>query len=662
MFKNSIKTAFRSLARQRSFTLISISSLTLGIAASLLISLFVMRDFQWDSFHKNGDRIYRLSCIEQIGNATERHSAYSSPAWGPAMAADIPEIEEQTRVLNLGEIRLQHDNEDFVLNSTIVVDQAFLKIFSYPLIYGDKETALTQPGTVIISEKKARNIFGDKNPVGETILLGSSLRETKIVGVFRQPSMGSHLSFNAILPMTFCDELGYPMDNWYTSFMTTYFKLEAGVTKSQDLDQKLLDIVKTNTESHHQTAFYLQSLKDIHLHSNHIPLQVNHGQSSATLLTSFFVISTLILLLACINAINLATARSLKRAKEVGLRKTVGASHGQLIAQFMGESFILTLFSLLLAVVLVEFAAPWVSSIAGRTLVLDYSNPSFYLILGGMLLVVTVLSGLYPAFVLAKFKPAVVLKSQSAGRGKGGWVRRSLVCSQFIISTVLILVMLLIHAQIRYAKNMDLGFASDEIIVLRGNDEIWNNVELLKTKLSENPAVKSVSVSWNVPGMGSRTFNVGEPGSDREWMMEVIPIDSDGQKTFDWQMAEGRYISDEFPSDIAWDSEKGGAVLLNETAVADLGWDNAIGKRLNVLGKNATVIGVLKNFHMASAHQAIKPVIVFNMPSFQNSFVLIRANTASMAHVVNDLQKVWGEITGNNAPSYSFLDEQFAQC
>jgi len=661
MFMNAIKTAFRSLTRQRSYVLISVLSLTLGITASLLIALFVMRDLQWDSFHANGDRLYRLTNIELSGNATERHSGYSSPAWGPAMAEQIPEIEMQTRVIPFGGMDVQYGDEIIHLSNVLAADSTFLRMFTYPLVYGDTETALTRPNTAIISEKTAINIFGENNPVGKTIRLGENATETEITGVFHQPKQGSHLKFNALVPMYICEEMGFPMDNWYTSFLVTYFTLQPGVSPTSELNQKILELVKENTEAHHQAAFYLQSLKEIHLHSNHISLQMNKGQSSAVMLSSFLAISALILLLACINAINLATTRSLKRAKEVGLRKTIGASKGQLVGQFMGESFILTFVSVLLAVVLVEFAAPWVSEIAGRSLVLDYSNPVFYLMLGVMMVVVSIFSGLYPSFVLSNFRPAIVLKSNPSGRGKSGWVLKTLVCSQFVISTVLVLVLLLVHAQIHYVKNIDLGFASDEIIAVSGEDAIWDKIDQLKAELKQNPAVKSVSASWNVPGHGSRTFNVGEQDSDREWMMEVIPIDSDGQKTFDWEVVKGRFISDEFPSDIAWNSEEGGAVLLNETALADLGWDEAIGKKLTVLGRKGTVIGVLKDFHMASVHEPIKPVIVFNMPNFQNAFVLIRAEANTMSSVVEDLKRTWDNLAGNPVPNYSFLDEQFAQ-
>ncbi|HMB93897.1 MAG TPA: ABC transporter permease, partial [Rhodothermales bacterium] len=598
MLRNYFRVAFRNLRKHTGYTFINVVGLTVGIACCVMIMLFVQSELGFDRFHANADRLYRLNKVvtPQTGG-TERHVISSGPM-GPTLAADYPEVEQAVRVLPwFDEILTTHGETSIKLETTVFVDSNFFDVFSFELLRGDPNTALAAPLSMVLSEETARAFFGNEDPMGQT-LIGLNGFEFTITGIAKNPPANSHLTYDALaswsslVPGNGGLDFGW-LTSWFPQAIYTYLLLTPDADPAA-LEAKLPDFMQRHfAERVDQYTLYLQPLSSIYLDSADLLHSRNVRMGNRTYVHVFSIIAVLILLIACINFMNLSTARATKRAREVSMRKVLGANRGQLIRQFLGESFLTTALALVLAVGLVELTLPAFRTFTGKALASGvWQNPLMLLGLVGVLLVVGLLAGAYPAFVLSGFRPVRVLKGGGLRESQGAMPRKVLVTMQFTISIALIVGTLVVYRQMDYVLSKDLGFEKEQVVVLHiENTAISDQFEAFKRTLLDHPRITQAAGSNRVPGQGMMSFGINPEGlaQDESWTAAAIRLDDfDLLETYDMELVAGRYFDPHYPTDST------SAVVINEALARSLGWDDPVGKRLDSPGEveAGTVIGV----------------------------------------------------------------------
>ncbi|MCH8959978.1 MAG: ABC transporter permease, partial [Bacteroidetes bacterium] len=666
MWKNYLKIALRNLRRYRGQTVINVAGLAVGIACCLLIFLFVQDEQRYDRFHENADRIYRVVNERHADNSVS-HRAATPPAMGPTLAREFPEVLQATRFFNMGKTLVERDGRQFFERHFWMADSTVFDIFSFHLVQGNPETALTAPYALVLSRTMARKYFGDEDPLGQTLTI-SGRNTFTVTGVMEDLPAQSHVavhflgSFATMKDFTSEERLR----NWIWQQFYTYILLPDGYDPAQ-LAAKLPAFIaqyadpETSTRGFNYRT-YLQPLTDVYLHSANLRFDFS-PRGDVTYVYAFSIIALFILLIACFNFMNLATARSMQRAREVGMRKVIGAQRGQLIRQFLGESVLLALVGLVLAVGLVALVLPAFNTFTGKTLSLDLGR-HLGLVAGllGMGLLVGLIAGSYPAFFLSAFRPIEVLKG-AAGAGGGGFsaVRKGLVVAQFAISTVLIIGAAVVFSQIDYVKNKKLGFDKEQVVVLPIRGDIDDNLETVKAELVRHAGIVSATASWGTPGGVVPGDDIRLPGSESTWPTVVFTVDHDYVRTYGMELAAGRDFSRDFPADT---SE---AFILNETAARDLGWplDEAVGQEIwwDEWGRDdirkGRVVGVVKDFHYNSLHQAIGPLVMLIHPS-SFGHVSVRIRPEDVAATLDVLEQTWTTWAPDWPFEYYFLDEDLA--
>ena len=663
MIKNYIKVALRHLFRSKGFSFINIAGLAIGISACLIILIFVQQEISYDQSHPKKERIFRLNkIVTPKTGGTEKH-AISSGKMGPTLAADYPEVEQSLRLLPwFDDILMIKDEQKLKISDVVFADVNFFDFFDFSLLQGDPQTALKNPQSIVLTEETSRKFFGDQNPIGQS-MTGFQDLPYQVTGVVENPPHNTHLRFNALISWSTTvpgvGALNWEwMNNWITQASYTYLLL-SNPKAAQSLEPKLTGFMKkympTRVEQYH---LYLQPMTDIHLKSADIQYSRNLNLGNMVYVTVFLASAFLILLIACINFINLTTARAFKRAREVGIRKVLGAVRWQLSGQFLGESILLTIFSLIIAVVLVEFSTPLLERLAGYDFQLELFSNSFFLFgLMGLGVLVGLLSGVYPSFFLSRYQPVKVLRGHWKGENKGATPRKILVTVQFAISIILILATVVIYRQMRYVQTKNMGFQKDQIIVLPiGVTKISEKALTFKQEILQNPQIINAAGSENVPGSGTMGFKIiAEGKSENEnWQAEVYPVDYDFLETYKMEMAEGRYFSREFATDAKE------AVIINQSLKRSLGWENALGKRLAISGEtsHSKVIGVIKDFNFESLHHPIGPLVLYISPE-RTYCMSIRVKGNNIQSLLGFLEKKWKEFESRYPFEFYFLDKEF---
>ncbi|MCI0695038.1 ABC transporter permease [candidate division KSB1 bacterium] len=659
MFKNYLKIALRNLLRQKGYSFINIAGLAVGMACCLLIIFYVQDELSYDRFHENAERFYRVAA-ERHRNTDVRWSAWSPVPMGPALRAEIPEVTEAIRFWRAFQPVISYEDKHFREKKFYFTDPAVFAVFSFELSKGDRATALAAPGTVVITETSAKKYFGAADPIGKTLRYVGYPADTVnlvVTGVLRDLPHYTQFEFDFLASLLGVET---EQDNWgSTKPIWTYVLLPENYSPNL-LESKLPAFVErhfTSANSSDSRILHLEPLRDIHLYSRYEG--GFKSKSDIAYVYLFSAIGFFILLIACINFMNLATARSLKRAREVGMRKVLGAQRAQLVKQFLGEAFLLGGLALLLALVLVEMLLPHFNAFTGKAIAISYFRDEFVLAaLLGIVLLAGLLAGSYPAFFLSRFKPIVVLKGASLRGANSGslFMRKGLVAFQFAISIVLIIATAVVYRQLDYVRNMKLGFDEEQVVVLPYSE----NERPLLTALAQHPSVLNVSVSQRVPvntvNADGRTVRI--EGSDDPIRVESYLIDDAFLDTYRIELVTGRNLSRIFASDSA-------AFLLNETAVKAFGWNSpaeALGKRLTWSGwKTGAVIGVIKDFHMSSMHEAIEPLVLHTIPQdrWWRTFISVRLRPDNLAGTLNFLETTWRTFTPNGAYEYFFVDDSF---
>lgn len=668
MLKNYIKIALRSLLRNKLYSLINLSGLAIGIAACLMIYLWVKDELSYDRFHQNAGRIYR---VERKFDFRDMHgqAPITSGPYGPALVSDYPEIENFTR-LDREELSIKDHRNEFRKQQLIFADNSIFEIFDFRLESGDQQTALIQPKSIVLTRESALKYLETEDAIGRTITLdwNGTLTDFQITGILEEVSPHSHVQFDVMASLS-----SYPeerMSVWFNNFLYTYVLLSEGAS-GRDLEQKFsafltkymaadfTAVVGPETDINDVFQLKLYPLLDIHLHpSQEFEIE---PQGSVTSVYIFSAIALLILIIACINFMNLSTARANKRAKEVGIRKTVGAFKRQLWGQFLGESVLLAIIALILSILLIRLSIPVFNSISGKslsfTLLFQFSN---FFILIGITLITGLLAGLYPAFYLTTFNPALVLKGSAlSGTGKSTF-RRSMAVIQFVISISLIISTLIIYRQMVYIQNRPLGFDKENVIIIPAeSNQVYQNIEAFRNSLTQDTRVKSVAVSSNIPGSAMFSDTVFKrDDSDEVFSLIFMNADYEFVDTYGFQVTHGRNFSKDFSTDIH------GAFILNQAAVKEIGYtpDEVVGKKLRRFisvneFKESTIIGVVEDFHFKSLHRVIEPCLLILDPD-EFRVISARIRPGNVRGTTDFIRQKWAETFPEEQFEYSFLDNR----
>lgn len=658
MFKNYFKIAFRNIAKQKGYALINTLGLAIGMGICLFLFLLMQYAYTYDQYHENSDRIYRVANKITQQNGSILDVAISASPWGKAMVADFPEVEHSTRFLGRG-AAIQY--KDKILRQGITyVDEDIFEIFSYTFKYGSKEGALSNPSSIVLTEEMSVRYFGEENPVGKILLLDKEPFE--VTGVLQKLNPQSSFRFNSLVPFSSLTEESYSsLNNWRSHNLYTYLLLKEK-TNVTDLEAKFPGFVERHIGEEYVKRYdiHLQPLSDLYLRSN---LYAEHGDRlDISYIYIFMVVGLLILIIACINFVNLSTAQGLKRAKEVGVRKVMGAFKNQLVIQFLAEAVILAVLAVIISLVLVELALPWFNDIAEWSVEATYfENPLYIIAIFLVVISVGILAGGYPAFVLSAFRPAAVLKGEKTGKGGKSILRTGLVVTQFTVAIFMIISTLAVDNQLSYLKNKDLGFDKNNVLVTGIPDELESDsYDMVREEIMKIPGVSTVSFSSNTPGneSGSRTqFYPEGLFAEDGVLINTYSIDEYFITQFGLELLQGRDFS------VERSGIENTSVILNEAAVAKFEWDNPIGKIITRKTDDRdmmyTVVGVVKDFNYETLHSRIQPLIIRNDASnyFDLTVHINSANFDDVASQVSDLLKTFN----NGVPIwYYYLEEDIA--
>lgn len=668
MFTNYLKIALRNMLRHKGYAIINIAGLAVGMTCCILIMLWVRDELSFDRFHENADRICRMAANVTVGGNCRRVPVVSAPI-APAITESFPEVENAVRISPQSRLSVAWDDHRFFEERVFMADNSIFDVFTFPLLIGDPKTALAAPYTVVVSETVARKYFGDEDPIGKTLVFEGDT-EYAVTGVMRDVPGNSHLTFDMLCSF----ETLYAMNNSnlesWGSFVYYTYVLLAENAEYEALDQKLAGLIDANLGEALRGVgasieLYLQPMKRIHLHSN---LEGEIGANGNIAYVYLFSgIAAFILLIACFNFINLTTARSILRAREVGIRKTFGAGKGRLIRQFLGESVAYSILAGILAIILLEMALPIFNSLADRDIVIDYvQSPWLPLALAGLVLVVGFAAGIYPAFSLSSFRPIRMLKENRAtGTGQSRF-RGALVAVQFVICITLIIGTIIIYKQLHYVKNKNLGFDKEHVVVMAGsgNKPIWSGLPLaaIKAELAGVPGVVRVGVSSIAPGGSYTMLNYQPEGfsADEAQLMSRIDIDADALPVLGVDIVAGR----NFSADLTTDTIQ--SVIINETAARKFGWDDPVGKTIKQrvrgpegsVSVDRTVIGVVRDFHFNSLHLKIEPMLIGNSLN-SVSTLIIKIAPGDISRTLDGLRDTWNRLFPTRPFDYVFLDESF---
>lgn len=651
MFKNYLKVAFRNIRRNKLFSAINILGLAVGMACSIFILLWVQHERSYDKFHKNGADIYRF-----IGSFKDLNACLSPAPVAKAMRTDFPEV-KNTCILTGWVGLLQYGDRKFEEKSAFFADSTFLDFFSFPLIKGDKKTALSSPSNILLTKNAAKKYFGDEDPMGKVLRMNGEHNFT-VTGILENVPANSHLQFDVILPLRFYANSSQDFINnaWDNFNYYTYAQI-GGLTSEaalQNMIKKMNDQYKRN-EKNLELTVGLQPLYDIHLRSNFLGDVAGHGNIQYVRI--FSLVAIIVLIVACINFMNLATARSARRAKEVGLRKVVGAKRSQVTAQFLGESVLIAFISLLIAIALVWLLLPAFNNLAQKEITLNFTDGTLWLLLPGIAIATGLISGSYPAFFLSSFKPVKVLKGTFNFGSRGTWIRNGLVVSQFVISISLMVSAFVVYNQLKFIRNKNLGYDRENLLYVPVTGTLWSHNEALRTSLENNQYTKDFTFMSGLPvNLVSGTISIDWAGKDpkNQIMFPQMAVDEGFVNTFKSKIIAGRGFSKDLKTD-----EKN--YILNEKAIAVMGMkpEAAIGQWFSLWGNKGTIVGVVKDFNFKPVHQAVEPLILRYQKN--SSFIIVRAKPGATEATIDAMKKICETHNPGYPFSYDFLDQDLAK-
>ena len=671
MFQNYLKIAIRNLWKNKGFSTINILGLAIGIATCLLITLYVLDELSFDRYHEKSDRIYRLNVDLRFGGGEQKFAVGPDPL-AFTMVELYPQVENAVRFRGYGSYVVKKGNQNIKEERIISVDSTLFDVFTLPMIAGEPRTALTAPYSVVITESIAKKYFNKTDVVGQSLRFDNT-QDYKVTGVIKDMPANSHFNYDFFLSLSSSEESRRGI--WLSFNFNTYLLLRPGTSK-ESVEAKFDEIFKKymwpqaqqlmqiSEDDFKKSGNYLKlslmPLADIHLKSDRIAeLGVN---SDIQMVYIFIVIAVLILIIACVNFMNLSTARSANRAKEVGVRKVLGTQKINLITQFLTESVLMSLIAFVLAVGIAILLMPYFNQLAVKELTLSPAqHPSLLPLLILFAIVVGLLAGSYPAFYLSAFRPIEVLKGKLSKGFRSSYFRSGLVILQFFISIGLIVATIVIYRQLNFIQNKKLGFNKEQVISIHDTYVLKNNVETFKNEILNQTGVVTGTVSGYLPVPSGRNdnswFPEGQMTNENAVSMQTWGIDHDYIKTLGMEIIKGR----DFSKQLATDSAN---VIINESAARLFGYQDPIGKTISTYEDlatkkvaNYTVIGVVKNFHYESLRQNVGALCMLLQPA--NSTISFRIKTDNVAPVISGIESLWKKMAPGEAFSYSFLNEDF---
>jgi putative ABC transport system permease protein len=664
MFRNHILAAFRNFKKHKFHTFINVLGLGLGIMASLLAFVFVLDEISFDRFHSKTDRLYRLNKISFEPNGSTFLNAESSGMMGPTMVTEFGEVEKVVRYqpwYNTAVLSNSDRQIELAEMENVFVDSTFFQVFDFELVRGNPKTVLTRPLTIVITESLATTLFGNEDPIGKSII-GLNGLEFEVTGIAKEAPRNSHIQYKALISWTTTVPQVGPlafewMNNWIAQALTTYVlvKPDADVDALQAKFKKFMqDHIPTRVTNY---QLYLQPFKDVYLDAYDIKYHRMAKTGNREYVYIFSIIAGFILFIACINYINISTSKSIRRAREVGTRKSLGATQRQLIVQFLAESLLVTSFAAILAIALLYLAIPYFNQLAGKALpfALLLSTKVIGALLG-LTALVALISGLYPAFVLSAFRPSEVLKASTKSKIAGNLPRHILITFQFIISVVMLACTILVARQMNYVMTKNLGMDKDHVLVVNLTNEILIKGRTFADEVSTHPSVESVSLGRMALGQGgSSTFVQPEGFPPDQVEIRMFPCDGNFQQTYGLQMAMGRFF------DVPRMASDSNALVINEALAKRLNWSNPIQKTIKFQGDPVAypIIGVFKDFNFSSLYQEVEPLIMWISPSNQRNLSVRFSENPS--NLLSFLETKWKSFESRYPFKFYFLDQAFAK-
>ena len=654
MVKNLFKTAIRHLSKHPGYSLLNILGLTLGITSALFLIIYVTDEISYDNYHKNADRIYRVS-----STLTETDDQFTwivaQIQFGPQVAQEYPEMESYVRFFNMPQGAYKFEDKEYTEEDFYYADSTVFDVFTYKVIKGDAKAAVTQPGKIVLTESAAAKYFGDADPLGKFIREGENSYE--VTGIIEDVPANSHFRFDALAAR---NNLPKQMGSWGNFGVFTYLLLPENIDY-KEFEKKLQAISETHVKPvlgrfNVKVDYLLEPIKRIHLHSTNA--QEPEPTGSIAYVYVFAAVALFLVLIAAMNYMNLATARSSGRAREVGLRKVVGSTRTALIMQFISESLVFTLVSLVLSLAILFIALPKLNLLAGKSF--DFSiitSPAVLLAFAGIVIFVGILGGSYPAFFLSRFSPVTVLKGEITHGSAGSMFRKVLVIIQFMVSVVMIMCTLVVFKQLNYMKTMDQGFDQQNVVLLQLNGQTASKYNVFKQALLSNPEIKNVS-GTNTPvgeGSGKVLFSVETDQGMTQRGINFAIVDHDFIETMGIKMKEGRDFQQDMPSDTSL------GVVVNETFVNRMGWQQAIGKKVEVTNGNfltARVIGVMKDYHQTGMYNEVETFMLVYRGN-QTPFVYMKLSGNNNQQTISYIESKWKEYFPDQPFSYTYLNERF---
>ena len=654
MIQNFFRIAIRNISKHKGFTFINVTGLAVGLAASLLILLWVQDELSFEKFNLNVKNIYRVE-EDQFYSGERYHVTVTPHPSGPVWKEKIPEIKEQTRINRLPRILFRQEDKVFFENSIVAADSGLFRMFTFPLLTGDPLTVLNNPHSIVLTEKLAKKYFGEANPVGETINLENKY-QFMVTGVMKNLPKNSMFTFGGVIPYSFLREIGAMSNSWGNNSIFTFVLLENGANL-KDVGKKLTGVVLENNPQT-TTKFLLFPISDIHLHGQ-FGFGENNGPVIAVLI--FSLIALFVLLIACMNFINLSTAKASTRGKEIGIKKVAGADQMSIIVQFMLESFLLVFLALVFALVLVGLCLELFNNTSGKRFDLsDLFQLKFIIsfIVTGIL--AGFISGIYPALYLSSFKPVVVLKGDAVSGKGNGRLRQVLVVIQFTLSILIAISAIFMYMQLKFMQNKNLGYDKNNLICIPMTGKMKTKYYPLKHELLKETLIQGVTASTQNPvNIGSNSGGASWDGKDpqKQVLIGTNGVDYDYLRTMKMKLKSGRDFSIDFPADIARDTT--GNFLVNEEVARIMGIGDPVGKNFRFMGLHGTIVGVLKNFHFKGADQPIEPMAFALADTSYLNDILIRLTPGNIPASLKSVEKTWKEIVPEYPLQYTFIDQDY---
>lgn len=660
MIKNYLRIAWRSLWKNKTSSLINIAGLATGLTCCLLMVLYMQHELNYDKFQQKGDRIARVIMEYSFNGSPVTKGNFTSTKVLPSFKQNFPEVESGVRMSDPDRL-VKYDDKIFMEKKFLYADSTFFQVFSFPLLKGNPAQVLKSPNMVVLSQSAAKKYFGDQDPVGKILQIGSNQDIYTVTGVAEDCPSASQIKFDFIASFS---SLGATQEETYFNANYTTYLLLKNKEGINSLQQKIGPFMKKEMSGDRGTYvnFELEPYTRIHLYSPYDGFEAN---SNIIYIYIIAGIALLVLVIACFTYINLSTARSMERAKEVGIRKVSGAFRLQIFWQFISESFLLTTISLALSFVLIALVLPAFNQLAGKELrLLDMSRTSVLVAAALITITIALLAGSYPALILSKFQPVKVLKGAFKNTASGIWLRRSLIVFQFVISVFLVAATIIIQGQMHFIQNKKLGYERDHVIVMNIDQKIIEKIDFFKTELKRDPSVLAVSKANNSPVniVGGYSMNRADVGAQQAINTRGNPIDDEYVKANGLQIIAGTDLSRQDVLDANKEdySKSYYHYIINESAAKALGWQpaDAIGKKM-FLGEQrpGEVKAVIKDFHFASLHNPIEPLVLF--PGDWGNTLIVKVSGQNLAKTIAFLQAKWKQTAPHRPFEYRFMDEDF---